>query len=63
MFASPAIDHPVWLLLAAGIGGVSLGFGLVIGAFVARALRAYMAREDIRPYSDKREDGGDHRGP
>lgn len=37
-----------WVILAAtAIGGVGLGFGLVIGAFVARQLRHYMRDEGL----------------
>lgn len=37
-----------WVILAGtAIGGVGLGFGLVIGAFVARALRHYMRDEGL----------------
>jgi len=44
------------LLLAASILGFCLGFGLVIGAFVARTLRHYMEREDLKPYGPKGND-------
>lgn len=40
-----------WIVLgAAALVGTGLGFGLVVGAFVARALRRYMSEEDFRPY-------------
>jgi hypothetical protein len=42
MLASPAADHPIWLLLAAGIFGMMLGVGLVIGAFAIRMIRKYV---------------------
>lgn len=41
-----------WLALAiAGIGGIGVGIGLVIGAFVARLLRKYI-RDDERKGKD-----------
>lgn len=42
----------VWTLSAA-LAGLGLGFGLVIGAFVARALRRYMRDEGL----DRRREG------
>lgn len=57
------MDNEAWVLVAAvGIGGLGLGTGLVVGAFVARALRRYMRDEDLRPYGkDERRarEGGD----
>jgi Na+/glutamate symporter len=41
-------------MIAIGLAGLGLGFGLVIGAFVARALRKYMSDEDIKPYGKDR---------
>lgn len=38
-------DSPVVVLLAAALLGLFGGFGLVIGAFVARTLRRYMRDE------------------
>lgn len=51
-----------WVVLGAGaLVGMGLGFGLVIGAFVARALRRYMSDEGFRPYGEdprnRRPDG------
>lgn len=44
-----------WVVLgAAALVGTGLGFGLVVGAFVARALRRYMNDEGFRPY-DRRD--------
>lgn len=38
----------VWVgLLLVGVGGMSLGVGLVVGAFVARTLRRYMKDENL----------------
>ena len=38
----------VWIgVLMVGAGGVGLGLGLVVGAFVARMLRRYMRDEDL----------------
>ena len=48
-------DNPLALILGLALAGLGLGFGLVIGAFVARALRRYMHEEDLRPYG--RRDG------
>ena len=39
--------EPVVVLVAAALAGLGLGFGLVIGAFVARALRRYMRDEGL----------------
>lgn len=39
--------HAGWWLLFAGFGGFGLGIGLVLGAFVARTLRRYMASERL----------------
>lgn len=36
------------LIAAIGFGGFGLGLGLVLGAFVARALRRYMRDEGLR---------------
>lgn len=36
------------VVLAVGVGGLGLGIGLVIGAFVARMLRRYMSDEGLR---------------
>lgn len=37
-----------WLIIAAaGVGGLGLGIGLVVGAFVARTLRHYMRDEGL----------------
>lgn len=38
---------PLVVLGSAALVGLGLGFGLVIGAFVARALRRYMRDEDL----------------
>jgi len=38
-------DHPVTFIFAAAVLGLFGGFGLVIGAFVARVLRRYMRDE------------------
>jgi len=47
-----AADLPTVLLVlgAAALVGIGLGFGLVVGAFVARALRRYMSAEGFKPY-------------
>ena len=44
------VDSPVLFLAFAAVLGVCLGFGLVIGAFVARALRGYMTSEKFLPF-------------
>lgn len=36
-------DNTALLLAVAGIGGLGVGMGLVIGAWVVRLLRAYVA--------------------
>lgn len=36
------------IIAAVGFGGFGLGVGLVIGAFVARALRKYMRDEGFK---------------
>jgi ABC-type branched-subunit amino acid transport system permease subunit len=41
-------------MIAVGLGGFGLGLGLVVGAFVVRALRRYMTENGFRPYD--RED-------
>jgi hypothetical protein len=44
-------DHPIVFLFAVAFAGFSLGFGVVIGAFVARSLRRYMETDDYLPYA------------
>ena len=44
---TPLIDNAALVLAACGIGGLGLGIGLVIGAFVARMLRRYMRDEKL----------------
>lgn len=39
-------DHPLLWLLFAGLGGLGLGMGLVLGAVIARGLRRYMGNGD-----------------
>lgn len=53
-------DNPIVFLAAAALLGMFGGFGLVMGAFVARALRRYMRDEDLEPYRrhGRREDDG-----
>jgi hypothetical protein len=46
MLASPAVDHPLWLLMAAGVFGLTLGVGLAVGAFAVRVLRKYLREQD-----------------
>lgn len=41
------MSEPVVVLLAAALAGTGLGFGLVVGAFVARSLRHYMRDEGL----------------
>lgn len=40
----------------AGVAGFGLGIGLVIGAFVARALRLYMRDEGLNGKSERPKD-------
>lgn len=58
---SPTLDvasetSPFVVLGAGALVGLGLGFGLVLGAFVARALRRYMSEEDLKPYDRDRKD-------
>lgn len=46
-------NNPVLFLFAVALLGICLGFGLVIGAFVARSLRRYMESEDMQPYTKR----------
>lgn len=53
------VNSPVLFLAFAAMLGMFLGFGLVIGAFVARALRGYMTDERFLPFSKNgRDDAG-----
>ena len=52
-------DNPVLFLVAAALVGAFGGFGLVIGAFVARSLRRYMSDEGLKPYGNNHH----HRPP
>jgi short subunit fatty acids transporter len=40
-------DSPIVAIIAFALAGLGVGFGLVIGAFVARALRRYMTDEGL----------------
>lgn len=40
-------ERPALWLLAAGFSGLGLGIGLVVGAYVARALRKFVRDEDL----------------
>jgi hypothetical protein len=54
MLADGVFDSPAVGVIAFSLAGFSLGMGLVLGAFVARALRRYMEDEDYQPYSRRR---------
>jgi len=47
------LSEHFWLtFVLVGFAGLGLGFGLVLGAFVARSLRRYMTGEGFHPYGD-----------